>query len=520
MGALRALALALGVPLALWSSPALAADPVLVAGGDVACSPGSAAYMGGNGTLEPAPGSCHHKYTSDVIAQLSPLHLLALGDLQYEDGALSRFNASYAPSWGRAGLKEITKPVPGNHEYGQGGSDNDPDTINADPDATGYFTYFADQLAAEGEDAGDPRKGWYSYDVVVGGADAPRFHWHIVALNSECAAGLRSRPGFDWEGGCAAGSAQEQWLRQDLAADDSSCTLAYWHHPRFSSGDNGDNPIMAPIWDALYQDEADVALAGHDHHYERFAQQTPAGEAAPGRGIREFVVGTGGKNFHGAGPTPGPHSETFQNTVYGVLKLTLHGPSTAHPLGWYEWEFVDDGKSGTDYTDSGSADCVGATGSPTPTPTPTSAPAGGGGVAPAPLIAPNPSAPPSLVDLVAPRLSTLGMSRRRFRPGRRSTRLSGRSSLARSGTVVRYRLSEPATASLRIQRRGRRRGKVVYRTVATLTRRGKAGAQRVAFTGRVRGRALRAGRYRISIAARDRAGNRATARALSFVIVP
>ncbi len=329
---MRVAALAVLV-IALAAVPAQAADPVLVAAGDSACAPGDADYNGGAGTVPPAatPGRCHQNYTANLIEALNPTHMLALGDLQYEDGALAKFNVSYDASWGRAAIAGKTKPVPGNHEYGAGNTNGG--NIHNDPNATGYFTYFQSQLAAEGPDAGDPQKGWYSFDVPVGGTK-----WHVVALNSECAAGLRVTVG--WDGDCDAGSEQEQWLRADLAADASDCTIAYWHHPRFSSGNLGDNVIMAPIWDALYDDHADIVLTGHDHNYERFAPKGKSGAVEPGRGIRGFVVGTGGKDLLALKP-PKPGSEVLANTAHGVLKLTLHGPGGGHPFGWYEWQFVE-----------------------------------------------------------------------------------------------------------------------------------------------------------------------------------
>ncbi|MFN2615554.1 MAG: metallophosphoesterase [Thermoleophilaceae bacterium] len=333
--ALAALVPVLALLGAAW--PAAAADPVVVAAGDAACDPANVDYNSGQG----ANGNCHQKYTSDLFAGLAPTKLLALGDLQYEDGALTKFQQSYDPSWGRA--KSITRPVPGNHEYGSSGS-------NSDPKATGYFTYFASVLAPFGPNATDPKKGYYRFNLSAGSS-----HWHVIALNSECAAGLASSNG--WLGGCAAGSAQEQWLRSDLAADTSDCTIAYWHHPLFSSGYNNASVSMRPVWDALYSDYADVVLNGHDHDYERFAPQDPNGVAAPGRGIREWVVGTGGRSLS-ALPDP-PNSEVRNDTAYGALKLTLHGPSSSHPRGWYEWAFVREAGSASTFSDSGSADCVG-----------------------------------------------------------------------------------------------------------------------------------------------------------------
>jgi hypothetical protein len=216
--------------------------------------------------------------------------VLLLGDNQYENGALAKYQASYAPSWGR--LVAITHPAPGNHEY-------------VTPGAAGYFGYF-------GAAAGDPAKGYASFDL--GG-------WHLIELNSNCAA----------IGGCGAGSPQELWLAADLAAHPGVCTLAYWHHPRFSSGPHGDDPITQAFWDDLYAAGADVVLNGHDHIYERFARQSPAGAADP-FGMREFVVGTGGKNLTSV-VTVRANSEVRRADTFGVLELTLH------PNG-YEWRFL------------------------------------------------------------------------------------------------------------------------------------------------------------------------------------
>jgi len=508
--------------LALMAAPAAhAADPVIAAGGDVACAPEDSAWNGGAGTPSSGPGSpgrCHAKHTSDLFAGLAPLHILALGDLQYENGSLGRFEKSYAPSWGRR--KSITKPVPGNHEYGSGGQD-------VDKDAGGYFKYFETELAAEGPDAGNPRKGWYSFDVPVPSATGgPPFDWHFVALNSECAAGLA--PQVSWEGGCAVGSEQERWLREDLAADDSDCTVAYWHDPRFSSGEIGDSAIMAPMFNALYEDYADIVLSGHDHDYERFAQLGPTGQPEPGRGVRQLVVGTGGKSLFERGQTRPPTSEVFQNTVYGVLKLTLHGPAAAHPNGWYEWEFVDDGHSGSDFVDAGSADCV----SP---------------AKPPPAAKPSPAAKPAAApDRLAPSISRASLSPRRFRVGPRRTAVAtgeAKGKVAR-GTTIRYRLSEAATVTLRMDRglSGRKvrlkgspkrrcvaqtqanakRGNArctVYRKSGALTAKGAAGARQVKFSGRMGRRKLKPARYRLTLSARDAAANAGKPVRLRFTVV-
>lgn len=465
------------VAMAVAAVPAQAADPVLVAAGDVACDPveSSFAFNGGNGRIHPeeTPGRCHAKYTGDLIEAIDPGYVLGVGDLQNNDGELAKFNQSYGPSWGRFMAK--TYPVPGNHEYQDG-------------PAEGYFDYFGARLRQLGPDADDAAKGWYSFNIPVEGGRT----WHVVALNSECAAGQAAERG--WLNGCAAGSPQEQWLRADLAADNSDCTLAFWHHPLLSSGGNGstptsgDSPEMKPIWDALYADNADVVLAGHRQNYERMAPQDPDGVPRPGRGIREWVVGTGGHILHSLPQPevpPKPASEVLDNTRFGVLKLTLHGPADGHPRGWYEWQFVGDAVSGSSFSDSGSGDCVGP---PLPGPTPPQ------------QATPNP-APVVAKDTLAPAISPLRVSRRRFRIGR--------------GTVFGFTLSEAATATLRIDRKGRRR----YLRSGSFKRRLAKGRARVRFSGRLRGKGLKAGLYRLTITARDPAGNTARPRTLFFRIL-
>ena len=223
--------------------------------------------------------------------------MLPLGETQYQDGLLSKFQSSYDPSWGQA--RPSSRPVIGNHEYSSGGS--------------GYFDYFNRVGQATGR-AGDRSKGYYSFDVnLPSGA-----RWHIVAINSECVSTNAGNVGQ--LGACDAGSAQEQWLKADLAANSSPCTLAYWHHPLFSSGGIGNNPVMQQIWRDLYAAGADVVLNGHDHNYERFAPQTPDGSADVAHGVREFVVGTGGKSQLAMG-TLKANSEVRQNSTYGVIEV-------------------------------------------------------------------------------------------------------------------------------------------------------------------------------------------------------
>ncbi len=243
--------------------------------------------------------------TAKLIDQI-PGTVIAVGDLAYPDGSKENF-VCYDKTWGRA--RSRTRPSPGNHEFQATG-------------ATPYFDYF-------GAAAGDPKTGYYSYEVGT---------WHIIVLNSECKD----------VGGCEAGSAQEKWLRADLAAHPAACSLAYWHKPLFSSGSaHGNDLTVKPLFQALYEANADVVVNGHDHDYERFAPQTPDGLADAKRGIREFVVGTGGKNHRPFGKTQ-PNSELRNADAFGVLKLTLKA-------GGYDWQFIPE--AGKSFTDSGSGAC-------------------------------------------------------------------------------------------------------------------------------------------------------------------
>ncbi len=267
--------------------PAEAADPVLVGAGDIAhCS------------------TATDEATAKLLDGISGT-VFTLGDNSYDKGTAAEFANCYGPTWGRH--KARTMPSVGNHEYYTSG-------------ASGYFGYF-------GAAAGEPGKGYYSYD---------RGSWHIVVLNSNCS-----------KVSCAAGSPQETWLRADLAAHPSSCTLAYFHAPLFSSGEHGNQAHVRPFWKALYQANADVVLSGHDHSYERFAPQDPFGVADPARGIREFVVGTGGTYLRPFGGFK-QNSVSRNSSAHGVLKLTLHAGS-------YDWSFVP--VAGKTFTDSGTTRC-------------------------------------------------------------------------------------------------------------------------------------------------------------------
>jgi hypothetical protein len=231
--------------------------------------------------------TCHDDETSNLVVANTPDKVLTLGDNQYDGGALADYQAYYEPDWGR--LKSITMPTPGNH----------------DPPSSGYSTYF-----------GVPAN--YSYDLG---------QWHLISLNSTSIA------------------AATAFLDSDLAQHTNRCILAYWHHPRFSSGSvHGDNTALAPLWDRLYAAGADVVLNGHDHEYERFAPQDPAAVADPA-GIREFVVGTGGRTLYGFGTLRANSEIRFSR--YGVLRMTLHPGS-------YDWRFQ--GEDGVTY-DLGSGTC-------------------------------------------------------------------------------------------------------------------------------------------------------------------
>lgn len=240
-----------------------------------------------------------------------PGTIFAAGDLAYEKGTAAEFQNCYDTTWGE--FKARTRPVPGNHEYG-------------DPAASAYFKYW-------GKQAGPVGKGYYSYDLGS---------WHIVALNTNCTVkGL---------GGCATGSPEEEWLRQDLAEHPDSCILAYSHQALFSSGllkTHAIHPELKEFWQDLYAAHAALFLVGHEHSYERFAPQDPEGHSEPGRGIREIVVGTGGRSHDPLGFSI-PNSEVRNASTYGVLKLTL-------TPGHYVWQFIP--VEGESFTDSGSGEC-------------------------------------------------------------------------------------------------------------------------------------------------------------------
>jgi len=249
--------------------------------------------------------------TAELIEKI-PGTVFAAGDLAYDRGTAEEFHKCYDATWGK--FKDRTRPAPGNHEYySQGGKV--------------YFEYW-------GERAGPAGKGYYSYELG---------NWHVVVLNTNCAA-----PGV---GGCGASSEQEKWLREDLAAHPKSCIVAYGHHALYSSGvfkTHAIHPELRELWRDLYAVHADLMLAGHEHSYERFSPQDPDGNLDAEHGIREIVVGTGGKSHDPLG-TPLPNSEVRNSDSFGVLKLAL-SPTK------YTWEFIPvNGEEG--FHDSGSGTC-------------------------------------------------------------------------------------------------------------------------------------------------------------------
>ncbi len=267
--------------------PTPQSDPVLVGAGDIAwCSRGG-----------------RDEQTAALLDNI-PGTVFTAGDVVYDSGSHEEFAECYEPGWGRH--KDRTRPAVGDHEYRTEG-------------AAGYFDYF-------GAAAGEAGKGWYSYDLG---------EWHIIVLNSNCGE----------VGGCDAGSEQGQWLKADLEANPAQCTLAYWHHPLFSMRDAQESENRY-FWPVMYEHGVEVIVNGNDHHYVRFTPQTPDGTADPERGVRQFTVGTGGRNLYPFSYQV-PNVEASQSSVHGVLKLTLRAGS-------YEWEFISiDGS----YSDSGGTDC-------------------------------------------------------------------------------------------------------------------------------------------------------------------
>ena len=269
------------------ASAAPSGDPVLVGAGDIA--------------------DCGLEDDGATAALLDTIGgtVFTAGDNVYPDGTASQFRECYGPTWGRHLAR--TRPAAGNHDW-------------VTKDLAGYLGYFGAAAAPAGT-------SWYAYDLGA---------WHVIVLDSDCAA----------VGGCAPDSVQGRWLAADLAASKTRCTLAIWHHPRFSSGDHGNDTSVAPFWRALHDAGADLIVNGHDHDYERFAPQDPDGREDGARGIREFVVGTGGAGLR-TFPKVVANSQLRVAAYHGVIQFVLHPTS-------YEWRFIT---TSGDFSDSGNGSC-------------------------------------------------------------------------------------------------------------------------------------------------------------------
>ena len=274
---------------------------MIVAAGDIACTPGS----------PDGSSSCADFKTAALVNQLAPAAVLTLGDNQYESGSLAEFAGRYDRSWGQ--FKAKIWPGVGNHEYLTGG-------------AAGYCSYFTVGAAANPCGGG---QHYYGFDIGS---------WRIYSLNDECS---------KVPGGCGQ---EASWLASDIRAHPTQCALGYWHEPFRSSGEHGNASQALPLWQAFYDNGGDLVLSGHNHDYERFA---PLGrDGSPGMdGMREFVVGTGGKSLYVFTAAPVPGEEVRDAATFGVLELTLHPGS-------YDWHFRP--VAGGSFTDAGSQGCRGS----------------------------------------------------------------------------------------------------------------------------------------------------------------
>jgi acid phosphatase type 7 len=274
-------------------------NPQIIVTADIACNEGEKTY------------ECQHNNVARLASLLNPDAIIIPGDLQYPSGRYNDFLRYFDASFGK--LKNKIYPVPGNHEY-------------MTKNAAGYFDYFngIDEISGR---AGKRGEGYYSFDLGK---------WHIVGLNSNC-----------WAvGGCEIGSKQVTWLINDLKNNKNQCIMAFMHHPLVSSGEHGNNPMVHDIWNILYKNNVSIVMSGHDHHYERFKKMNFEGNADT-RGIRLFIVGTGGKSLY-AVKNQLPTSEVVANDDYGVLSVSL-GDNT------YEWNFIPTNAKG--FKDSGKDTC-------------------------------------------------------------------------------------------------------------------------------------------------------------------
>lgn len=259
-------------------------DPVLVGAGDIGQCPGG-----------------KQDATALLLDGIGGTVFTAGDNLNGPTPTLENYQTCYGAYWGRQLAR--TRPAPGNHDY-------DP------PGPSAYFSYFGDA-------AGPSGLGFYSYDISS---------WHVVVLNTSIPMGP--------------GSIQQTWLEDDLQASSAACTVAYFHYPLFTSSQYGPNPGVRSLWRTLYAHGVEVVMNGHHHQYERFAPQDPDGRLDGARGIREFVIGTGGSELYWFTP-PVANSEV-RASVHGVFKLTLQ-PSA------YTWEFIP--IPGTSFRDSGTGSC-------------------------------------------------------------------------------------------------------------------------------------------------------------------
>jgi Calcineurin-like phosphoesterase len=284
-------------------SSAIAAPSGPAAGGSPSTS-GPTARLLGAGDIASCQ-SPQDERTAQLVLSI-PGIVFTAGDNAYSRGTIAEFRRCYDPSWGL--FRSRTRPAAGNHDVLTNGG-------------AAYYRYF-------GAAAGTSPDGWYSYDAGT---------WHVVVLNSNCSL----------VGGCGEGSRQLDWLKADLAAHPAACTVAIWHHPRFSSGEHGSDVRSADFWNVLYAAGAELVLNGHEHDYERFAPQDPEGRLDPARGIREFIVGTGGAPLRLFNP-PVANSDLREARAYGILVLDL-------APGGYDWHFLS--TTGRAFSDNGSGTC-------------------------------------------------------------------------------------------------------------------------------------------------------------------
>jgi len=286
-----------GTPPGGGGNPVGTGTGILIGAGDIASCD--------NATWTPSAGTVGTAKLLDTLTGT----VFTAGDNAYFDGNSTEYSKCYDPYWGRH--KSRTKPVPGNHDYQTAG-------------AFGYYSYFGDEFR------GPDGWGYYSYRSGT---------WTIIVLNSELLSSGQSPS-------AGAAAQQLQWLRTQSGASSTPCTLAIWHRPRFSSGPNGDNPDTQELWQALYDLKADVIVNGHDHLYERFGPQDPAGWPDSTNGIQQFTVGTGGASLYD------PQGAKFNSQVriksFGVARFTLLENS-------YSWEFIPIDATGS--TDSGTRAC-------------------------------------------------------------------------------------------------------------------------------------------------------------------